>query len=223
MSNRLGSHYNRYIQTNYLESNSNQWNQNNYQDVYSTNFNTKHSLSNEPNIEYEEYVHYISVSSRDRDRSIYANVNNYCITLPNEFKNISSVELIQAIIPAKNNADSEPYLLLDIDELEEVVISNDTHISDSFAILQPSPPITAGGFMQIDKRIHENTVKIYKTPRSSLSKLTISIKDDSGNLFDFGIDTVPPNAIDKSLQNTFIFKLITLEKRRADLRHRNVF
>jgi hypothetical protein len=86
MSNRLGSHYNRYIQTNYLESNSNQWNQNNYQDVYSTNFNTKHSLSNEPNIEYEEYVHYISVSSRDRDRSIYANVNNYCITLPNEFK-----------------------------------------------------------------------------------------------------------------------------------------
>lgn len=223
MSNRLGDHYNRYSKTNYTESNINQWNQNNYQDVYSDSFNKKHSLTSEPTIEYEEYIHYISISSKDRDRSVYPNVNHYCITLPQELKNISSVELIQGIIPAKNNVEAEPYLLLDIDELEEVVISNDINISKSFAILQLTSPVTTGGFIQIDKRIHENTVKIYKTPRASLSKLTVSIKDYLGETFNFGNDTSPPTTINKALQNTFIFKVVTLEKRRSDLHHRNIF
>jgi hypothetical protein len=223
MSNRLGDHYNRYSKTNYSESNINQWNGNNYKDVYSDNFNIKHSLTSEPTIQYEEYTHFISISSKDRDRNVYPDVNNYCITLPQELKNILSVQLIQGIIPAKNNVEAEPYLLLDIDELEEVVISNDINISKSFAILQPSSPITTEGFIQIDKRIHENTVKIYKTPRASLSKLTVSIKDCLGQKINFGTDTLLPIPMDKSLQNTFIFKVVTLEKRRSDLHHRNVF
>ena len=151
------------------------------------------------------------------------NVNNYIIELPNEFKNIYSVELIQAIIPAKNNADEEPYLLLNIGEISDVVLSNDKNISDSFAILQPNTPIKPAGFMQIDKRIHENTVKYYKTPKANLSRMTIKILDSLGDVFNFGTDTIPPNAIDKTLQNTFIFKIVTLEKRRKELNHRNVF
>ena len=77
--------------------------------------------------------------------------------------------------------------------------------------------------MQIDKRIHENTVKYYKTPKANLSRMTIKILDSLGDVFDFGTDTIPPNAIDKTLQNTFIFKIVTLEKRRKELNHRNVF
>ena len=223
MSNRLGDHYNRYSQTKYSEFNTKQFDQNNYENVWNKENNTQLSLKNESNIEYEEYTHYITVSSRDRDRLAYANVNNYCIALQQEFKNISSVELVQAILPAKNNSEAEPYLLLDIDEVSDVMISSDKHISDSFAILQPNIPTTPGGFMQIDKRIHENTIKYYKTPKASLAKMTISIKNCNGILFDFGLDTSPPNVVDKSLQNTFVFKIITLEKRRAELNHRGVF
>jgi hypothetical protein len=223
MSNRIGDHYNRYSEINYTESNSNQFNQNDYNNVYNKDYNVKYSLQQDSDIEYEEYVHYVTISSKDRDRSVFPNVNNYCITLPQEFRNVSSVELVQAIIPAQNDADAEPYLLLDIDEISEVMISTDRHISDSFAILQPSPPTTAGGFMQIDKRIHENTVKYYKTPKASISKLTVSIRDSSGALFNFGNDASPPSAFTKALQNTFVFKLTILEKRRKDLHHRNVF
>lgn len=215
MSNRLGQQPGNY--------NKNDWSTNNYNDVYSDSYNTKYSLSNESNVEYEENTHYLSISSKDRDRTIYPSVSNYIIELPNEFKNIYSVELIQAIIPAKNNADEEPYLLLNISEINDVVLSNDKNISDSFAILQPNNPIKAGGFMQIDKRIHENTVKYYKTPKANLSKMTVKILDSLGEVFNFGTDTVYPNTIDKTLQNTFIFKIITLEKRRKELNHRNIF
>lgn len=222
MSNRLGDSRHNYPQSN-TNGWTNDWATNNYNDVYSDSYNTKHSLSNESNLEYEENTHYLSISSKDRDRSVFPNVNNYIIELPNEFKNIYSVELIQAIIPAKNNADEEPYLLLNISEINDVVLSNDKNISDSFAILQPNSPIKPGGFMQIDKRIHENTVKYYKTPKANLSKMTVKILDSLGDVFNFGTDTVPPNAMDKTLQNTFIFKIITLEKRRKELSHRNVF
>lgn len=214
---------NRYSRQFTNDWNTNDWNTNNYNDVYSDSYNTKHSLLNESNVEYEENTHYVSVSSKDRDRSIYPSVSDYIIDLPNEFKNIYSVELIQAIIPAKNNADEEPYLLLNIGEISDVVLSNDKNISDSFAILQPNSPIKDGGFMQIDKRIHENTVKYYKTPKANLSRMTIKILDSLGDVFNFGTDTVHPNVFDKTLQNTFIFKIITLEKRRKELNHRNVF
>ena len=223
MSNRLGDHYNRYVPTSYSQYNLKQYSQNDYNNVYKADSNAQLSVTHESGIEYEERVYYITIGSRDRDRSVYPNVNHYSVNLPQEFRNIHSVELVQAIVPAKNGADTEPYLLLDIDEVLDVMISNDKHVSDSFAILQPNPPTTAGGFMQIDKRIHENTVKYYRTPRASLAKITVSIKDCLGNMFDFGTDTLPPNQFDKGLQNTFVFKITTLEKRRSELNQRNVF
>lgn len=220
MSNRLGEHYSRYGQKNISESNSQRYSQNNFNDVYDSKYNTQYSVSQEPDIEYDTYTHYLTVSSRDRNFSSHPNVNNYTVNFPNEFKNILSIELVQAIIPAKNNVEDEPYLLLDIDELPDVMVSNDTNISKSFAMLQLTTPTTPGGFIQIDKRIHENTIKFFKIPKAYLSKMTVSLRDYSGQLFNFGTDSSPPQ---KELQNTFVFKIVTLEKKRDQLRHRNVF
>lgn len=223
MSDRIGENYNRYSKTNYTEYNTKYFDQNNLKNAYNENTNKAYSLSQEPDIIYEEIEHYISVSSRDRNRTNYPNVNNYIVTFPVEFKNISSIELIQAIIPAQNDVEKEPYLLLTIDELPDVMISNDTHIANSFAILQLSSPVTAGGFVQIDKRIHENTVLTFRSPKANLAKMTITIRDCVGNLFDFGTDTDITNIPSKNLQNTFIFKVTTLEKQRKQLSHRNVY
>jgi hypothetical protein len=223
MSDRIGENYNRYVKTNYSEYNSKQFDQNNFKNAYDENYNKSYSISQEPDIVYDQIEHYLSISSRDRNRTTYPNVNNYIINFPLEFRNIASIELVQAIIPAQNNVDQEPYLLLTIDELPDVMISNDKNIANSFAILQLSSPVTAGGFIQIDKRIHENTVLTFKTPKANLAKMTVSIRDCLGELFDFGNDASLPNAPTKSLQNTFIFKITTLEKRRAQLSHRNVY
>ena len=53
-----------------------------------------------------------------------------------------------------------------------------------------------------------------------LSKMSISIRDYQGNLFNFGDDSGGPN---KALQNMFIFKIFTLGKNQEILRQRNVY
>lgn len=221
MSKRLGEHYNRYSDNVFLESNRNQLNNQNYDIVYTNDSNQQYSISQEPDLQYEEKIHYLTISSKDRDVVAYPNVNNYSIKFPNEFKNIHSIELIQAIIPDQNDVQDEPYLLLQVDEIQDVMVSNDKNISNAFAILQLASPTRSGTFIQIDRRIHEYTVKYYDTPKAYLSKMSITILDSEGNPFDFGTDTPsPPN---KSFQNTFIFKIVTLEKQRRVLNHRNVY
>lgn len=221
MSNRLGEHYNRYSDNLFIESNQNQLNNQNYDLVYKNESNTQYSVSQEPELQYQKKVHYLTISSKDRNVTAYPNVNHYTIQFPNEFKNIHSIELIQAIIPDQNDVQDEPYLLLQIDEIQDVMVSNDKNISNSFAILQLAAPTRSGTFIQIDRRIHEYTVKYYDTPKAYLSKMTITILDSTGAPFDFGTDTPsPPN---KSFQNTFIFKIVTLEKQRRVLNHRNVY
>jgi hypothetical protein len=221
MSNRLGEHYNRYSENVFSESNQNQFNSQNYDLVYKNESNTQYSISQEPDLQYEKKVHYLTISSKDRNITAYPNVNQYSIKFPNEFKNIHSIELIQAIIPDQNDVQDEPYLLLQIDEIQDVMVSNDKNISNSFAILQLAAPTRSGTFIQIDRRIHEYTVKYYDTPKAYLSKMSITILDSEGNPFNFGTDTPsPPNKI---FQNTFIFKIVTLEKQRRVLNHRNVY
>jgi len=215
-SNRLNQNH-KYSLSEYNDKN---YNKNDIEKVYSSNFNEKFSITNEPSIEYEEKVYYLTASSKDRNLQFSPLVNKYVVHFPSEFKNIYSIELIQAIIPAKNNVESEPYLLLDIEEIGDVMVSSDSNISNSFAILLLAPPTTSGGFIQIDNRIHENTTLNFTTPKASLSKMSISIKDNDGNLFDFGVNS---NTLNKSMQNTFIFKIIVGQKKRAQLNQRNVY
>ena len=216
---RLGEHYNRYQQRTWVPTETS--NGNDYKLAYSEDNNKKFSVSAEPNVKYEEITHYLVVSSNDRNVIDYPNVNNYVINLQDEIKNITSIQLIQAIIPDKNNVTQEPFLLLKIAEMEDVMISNNRNISDAFAILQMASPVSSGFFIEIDTKIHENCVKYYKTPKSSLSRLTISITDMNGTLFNFGADT--PNPPQKELQNLFVFKITTLETTRDGLNQRAIF
>lgn len=191
-----------------------------FNQAFNAENNKKLSVEQEPNIEYEETVNYIVVSSKDRDVSQYPNVNRYMIDLPSEFKNIKTIELIQAILPDQNNIKLEPYILLKIEELEDVMVSNDRNISDAFAIIQICCPAIDGGFINMDTKIHEKTVKFFKTPKASLSRMTIRVTDYAGVLFDFGSATP---GLTKTYQNTFVFKVVTLDRKRVSLSHRSVF
>ena len=218
--NRMGDHYNRYQQNSFEPVNQNQFNN---ASINNLQPESPLSITQEPDIEYEKTTHYLTVSSRERDRLTYANVNKYRVDFPFEFKNIHSIELIQAIIPDKNDVTLEPFLLLKIDELDNVMISTDINISKSFAILQLSQPVSDAAFIYIDKRIHENVILKYKTPKASLAKMSITITDCSGTPFDFGTDTTFPTTMTNSLQNTFVFRIVTMDKKRNILSQRNVY
>lgn len=201
------------------ESNFKNYEQNNYKNVYNKDFNEFLSIKQEPSIEYVKKEYYLSVSSKDRDTDNYPSCSNYTMILSKDFKNIDSIELIQGIIPDKNNVLHEPFLLLQIQELEDVMVSSDTNMSNAFAILQLTSSVSSGYFINTAHHVHENTVKYFNTPKSSLNKLTIKITDVDGNIFDFGGSG--SNA--KAYQNTFIFRIVCLEKSTDALKHRNVY
>lgn len=217
--NRLGEHYNRYTRPNTDESNKHQYNSNDFRTVFSNNFNQQLSISQEPDILYEKRDNYLIVSSADRDVSTYPSSSNFVINLEKEYKNVHSVELIQAIVPDQNSVTDEPYLLLKVKEFETTMDSNNKSIYDSFAILQICQPTIPGSFLQIDKRIFENVTLTYRTPKANLSKITISITDVEGNIFDFG----GSGTTTKDYQNLFVFKITTLDTERKGINSRNVY
>lgn len=155
------------------------------------------------NTDVNTEIRYFTVSSRDRDTTRYPNVNQYTIYLQTEYKNVHSIELIQAILPDVNDITKEPYLLLNVNELhsQPVIDSNDIAIANSFAMLQISAPVTAGSWMMVDKKLHEQTVLRYQTPKARINKLSISLHKADGSLFDFGTGN------DDAIQNTLIFKV----------------
>lgn len=179
------------------------------------------SLSHEPNIKYSKRIDYIVITSKDRDLQNYPTPSKYVINLPREFKNITTIEIVAGIIPDKNNVLQEPYLLLKIDELDEIITSNDTVMCNSFAILHLAKPVYPGAFIQVDKKTFEHVVLRYHTPKASLSKLTISVTDLYGTPFNFGTDSTTTPL--KELQNMFVLRITTLEKDRDLLSQRNVY
>jgi len=223
MSQRLGQHYQRYDRSTVEEYNKFNLDNLNIDKDAPRNSDKNYkplSVVNESDITYIKRTDYIVVTSNERDISVYPNPSKYVINLPCEFRNISCIEIVNGVIPDKNNVKNEPYLLLHIDELQDVMVSTNKPIADAFAILHMAPPISPGYFINVDKKTFEHAVLNFKTPKASLSKLTISITDYDGNLFNFGDDSGGPH---KEFQNMFVIKVETLEKNRDSLNLRNVF
>lgn len=215
---RIGEHYSRYSTNSINEVNKNNYASNDFTTVFSGNHNNL-SVIQEPDIEYTKTDKYLTISSKDRDTSVYPSSSKFVINLDQEFRNISRIELIQAIIPDKNSVTSEPYLLLNIKELENTIESNNKQISEAFTILQLNQAIVPGGFIQLMTQIHEHVILNYKTPKAGLSKLTISITDADGVVFDFG----GSGLTSKEYQCLFVFKITTLDTNQKSINQRNVY
>jgi hypothetical protein len=217
-NNSIGTPYQRYNSPNWSQSLADRSLINN--DFNEAFRSEELSVLNEPGLEYEKRIRFVSVSSLDRNTNDYPNPNYYMMNLQETFRNVYRIELVQAIIPDQNNVNLQPFLLLNISEIDNVITTNNLALSNSFAVLQSAPAVVNNAFINTDKRIHENIPKIFTPPKASLEKMTISIRDYAGNLFNFGTDTTPKNI---NLQNWFFFKITTLEKKMDVLQQRNVY
>jgi hypothetical protein len=179
------------------------------------------SITQEPKMEYQDKIHYVAIESKTRDLVAYPNPEKYRVTFGDSYRNVKSIELIAATIPHKNSVLSEPYLVLKIDEFDNLE-SSDTNTDNAFTILQLNTPNSSGNFIDLDMYICSGTIKVFDTPMARLNALSISIRDYDNNLFSFGDDTTgtPPN---KPLQNMLLFKITTKEVKRDRLQHRNVY
>lgn len=219
----ISEQYNKNIKLNVLDVNRNKYNQHDYENNFNKNFNKQLSLEHEPDISYKKKNNYLVISSVDRDISSYPSSSNFIIDLDKEYRNIIEIELITAIIPDKNDVKLEPYLLFNVKELDNVTHSNNKYIDESFAMLQIASPIVSDSFINIDKRTFENTILYYQTPKARLSRMTISITNSTGDIFEFSSTPGGDGTTTKAYQCQFVFKVVTLDTDRTGLNHRNVF
>lgn len=179
----------------------------------------KLSILQEPSIKYKLKEHFIVIDSGDRDCNCYPNPSFYRYELPSDYRNVVLIELIDAIVPDKNNILREPFILLKVGEITNTLLSSNRYISESFAVLKLANPVEPGYFITVDNNIFESTPKIFKTPLAKLHHFTISLLKKDGTLFDFQ----PPTPNDPLYQHTFTFKIITSEVSNEYLNQRNVF
>lgn len=191
--------------------------------------NQQLSLKAEPDTQYTTYQHYVSVSSSNRDATNYPLHYDYRINFDYPYRNIKEIELISAIIPNQGATSSsgdilnESHLILDIEELNYIEFPNNVGSSalKGCAILPlKAGTKTSGGFINPELGCIYHQSKVYRTPLASLDHFTIKIRDNLGNLYDFG-QTAGSTA--KAYQNHFVFKITTEEVKQTALNHRNVF
>jgi len=168
----------------------------------------------------------LTVTSYNRDRSLYPSVSSYSVKFSDTdlqsshvvgttFKNVYSIELISAVYPNTNGCSDEPYLNVVIDEISTTTVhSNNQSTGSAFARLIPTDiTVPAGKFLRSMSDGIDYNGKIYRAGNTlaSLDRMTISIKDIDNNLFNFGADNVLPLPPNKAIQNFFTFKVTTLE------------
>lgn len=179
------------------------------------------SIKEEPNVVYtKSYNRYVQICSNDRNTTTYPSTNFFkgCFE---KIKNVVEIELISAILPNQGTILDEPFLIIEIDELPSNIEFSCKNIQKAFALLpMKKPNKDTASFIIPELGQNYKTSMKFKTPLASIQSFTVSIKDLSGNLFNFGADTVPPT---KSLQTTFMFKITALESDMSPINVRAIF
>ncbi len=127
------------------------------------------------------------------------------LSLDNAFKNIVSIELVSALFPSvqrnidysptlKNNPIEEAYYIMETEELSDIINGTSKDLANAFAILTPLIriyDITNSSSKSIEYKSTGMWPKtFYPTPLSSLTNLTIKIKNPAGSVLENINDTL---------------------------------
>lgn len=178
---------------------------------------------------------YISLDSRDRDRAVWPQTNQYRVPLVtsstnpsvkstgDRIRNIYSISLLSCVVPNAPDVFDQPYLLLQIDEVEGIYDSANAPTTKAITKLYFRECFSGSKFLRLDKGVGDPTARVYwPAPKASLEQLTVSFRHYDGTLFDFGVDTVPPTDPNTELQTTLTLEVRTYVVDALDtIGHRN--
>ena len=161
---------------------------------------------------------YVVLDSRNRDRSIYPSTSQFQVkTTPNQyfqgafigrsFKNVESIELIDAIFPNTNNVTNQMYLYLCIPEVDGVMESTNPIGSRALAKLVPSQLI--GNFIYVTYGNQLHPIKYYQSAGARIDQLTVEFRRPDGSLFDFGTDTAAGTEPNPLVQTSITLRIVT--------------
>lgn len=123
------------------------------------------------------------------------------------FRNVVSVELTSFTMSTSANLSAnneEHYIVMDVNELNNRVVSNVPHANGSFAILFYNN--TRTGYVQLIKgQDFDQKIRTFENPLDSLSRLTFNIKPARA----YGVDGMYPVHDNFDGYFTMIFKIKT--------------
>lgn len=190
---------------------------NKYPESFSKVNNQQQSVLIEPSPVYSYERIYINVDSRDRNVTSYPYTNRYRVNIEPRLKNVKEVQLISAVIPNQNSILDNGYVVLNIEELNNIKMTS-PGLSSAFGILHLKSP-TSSNFIISELGCHLNTPTVFKQPKD-ISSLTISIHKPSGELFTFGEAS---GSVLPQFQHSFLLSFKTEVSDISRLNSRNVY
>ena len=188
---------------------------------YPETFSRDSVLDDNP-LKYEKTVYYLNVNSNDRDTTNYPLQYDFKLELNKVYKNVTAVELISVIFPNITGITSEPYLVLDINELNTVDFTNKNNTHQGFGVCPlKNPNQTSNGFVLTEISCAFHTQSVFKKPKQ-LSRLSIKIRDMYGEIYRFGFSEGVGSVL-KADQISFVIKITTQDIDMSVLTPKNVY
>ena len=132
------------------------------------------------------YETYLYVDSGTRNVAAWPQVSNFRYHFTTQIRSVVAVEVLGAVIPVSGTVASQPYIVLDVAELNHLEVGPQRF--SAFAVLQLPGPISAGStWVNLDKKASERSPAHFKTP-CTLSSLTFRFCDRNGTTMDLGVD-----------------------------------
>jgi hypothetical protein len=203
----------------------------NYNDSAFSSLNThnrnSHFKNNDTIENYQYRTYYVNIDSTDRNRALWPDSGNFEVrfqpsgdyqgaTVNRAFKNVYSVELIDAIYPNIVGVSQNMYFLLCIPELTDGIgIYESTNNTTTKTLSKLVPSTVLGNFIQTIFQQPEVTRITFPTEGKRIDKLTIEMRTNTGSLFQFcGTNGSNDNgAIPNPLvQTSFTLRIVVRDK-----------
>lgn len=156
---------------------------------------------------YHTERNFCFVTSRDRNTTVFPKTSEFTIALPDDYNDVVCVELTAGTVPNLDAVSSEPYLLLDIKELNHIRTSTGI---EYFSILSVHKG-HSDSFFNLDRSSAAIMPRKFYSPIQKLKSLTIRLLKSDGSALTFGSDsnTLAINQV------SFTFEVKTLVKDRV--------
>jgi len=167
--------------------------------------------------DYELKEYFITLDSRDRDRTVWPSASQYQVkmqpedtfqgaTLGRAFKNVRSIEVMTVQYPNTLSVLDQMYLFLCFPEVDGVYEA--TNVTGNKALAKLVATSLIGNYVYIEFPHQNRPRRLFPGKGARLDKLTPEFRTFDGSIFNFGTDTVPPLACDPKLQTSITLRVI---------------
>lgn len=177
---------------------------------------------------YQFRTYYVNIDSNDRNRVIWPDSGNFEVrfdgggggyvgaNVSRAFKNVYSVELVDAVYPNVNSVANNMYLFICCPELSDGIgMMESTNNGTSKILAKLLPANILGSFVQTLYNEPEITKIVFPTEGKRLDKMTIEYRTNTGALFQFcgtaGAND-PASATVPTLQTSLTLRIVVRDR-----------